>query len=50
MAETQSVANSLGIQMPISIEKRLQGALDVGHHKTSVLQDIENGRNIELIQ
>ena len=48
MDETQNVANSLGIKMPISIEKRLQGALDVGHHKTSMLQDIENGRNIEL--
>jgi 2-dehydropantoate 2-reductase len=34
--------------MPIDVEKRINGAAGVGEHKTSMLQDIERGRPIEL--
>src|SRR5262249_3841057 len=48
MAETESVAAKLGIELPISIEQRLAGAEKVGAHKTSMLQDLEAGRPLEL--
>ena len=48
MGEIESVAQKLGIEMGISIEQRLQGAEKVGHHKTSMLQDIEAGKPTEL--
>jgi 2-dehydropantoate 2-reductase len=48
MSEVDSVARRLGIEMGISIEQRLEGAEKVGHHKTSMLQDIEAGKPTEL--
>ena len=48
MAEAESVAQRLGIEMGVSIEQRLEGAQKVGHHKTSMLQDLESGRPMEL--
>jgi len=48
MAEAESVAQRLGIEMGVSIEQRLDGAEKVGHHKTSMLQDLESGRPMEL--
>jgi 2-dehydropantoate 2-reductase len=48
MTEAESVAGKLGIDMGISIEQRLEGAEKVGHHKTSMLQDVEAGRPMEL--
>jgi 2-dehydropantoate 2-reductase len=48
MAETESVARKLGIEMPISIDQRIAGAEKVGEHKTSMLQDLEAGRTLEL--
>ncbi len=48
MTEAEAVARSLGIDMGISIEQRLDGAERVGHHKTSMLQDVETGRPPEL--
>lgn len=48
MTEAGSVANKLGIDIGVSIEQRLEGAEKVGHHKTSMLQDIETGRPTEL--
>lgn len=48
MAEAEAVARRLGIDMGISIEQRLDGAEKVGHHKTSMLQDVETGRPPEL--
>lgn len=48
MAEAELVAKKLGIDMGISIEQRLKGAEKVGQHKTSMLQDVESGRPIEL--
>jgi 2-dehydropantoate 2-reductase len=48
MRETESVASKLGIDLGITIEQRLAGAEKVGHHKTSMLQDIESGKPTEL--
>lgn len=48
MAETEAVAGKLGIEMPITIEQRIAGAEKVGAHKTSMLQDYEAGRPMEL--
>ena len=44
----EAVAGKLNIEMPISIEKRIAGAEKVGEHKTSMLQDLEAGRPLEL--
>ncbi|HEY6046627.1 MAG TPA: 2-dehydropantoate 2-reductase [Pyrinomonadaceae bacterium] len=48
MREAESVAQKLGIEMGVSVEQRLAGAEKVGHHKTSMLQDIEAGKPTEL--
>jgi 2-dehydropantoate 2-reductase len=48
MAEAQAIASKLGVTFKISIERRIAGAEKVGAHKTSMLQDIEQGRAIEL--
>jgi 2-dehydropantoate 2-reductase len=48
MTETEAVAARLGIELPISIDQRMAGAEKVGAHKTSMLQDLEAGRPLEL--
>jgi 2-dehydropantoate 2-reductase len=48
MAEVEAVANKLGVELPISIDQRIAGAEKVGEHKTSMLQDLEMGRPLEL--
>jgi 2-dehydropantoate 2-reductase len=48
MVEAETVANALGIELPVSIDQRLAGAGQVGAHKTSMLQDVEAGRPMEL--
>jgi 2-dehydropantoate 2-reductase len=48
MAEAAEIARKLGVRMRISIERRIAGAERVGAHKTSMLQDVEHGRPIEL--
>ncbi|MGE5731464.1 MAG: 2-dehydropantoate 2-reductase [Gemmatimonas sp.] len=48
MTEAQTIANKLGIQFRVPIEKRIAGAEKVGKHKTSMLQDIESGREPEI--
>jgi 2-dehydropantoate 2-reductase len=48
MREAEAVAKRLGINIGISIEQRLEGVEKVGHHKTSMLQDLESGRPLEL--
>ena len=48
MTEAQAIANKLGITFRVPIEKRIAGAEKVGPHKTSMLQDVEAGRPIEL--
>ena len=48
MTEAQTVANKLGIAFRVSLEKRISGAERVGHHKTSMLQDVESARTLEI--
>jgi len=48
MTEAQSIANKLGITFRVPLEKRIAGAEKVGHHKTSMLQDVEAGRQLEI--
>ncbi len=48
MGECCAVAAALGIELPVSIDKRIDGARRVGEHKTSTLQDVERGRPLEL--
>jgi 2-dehydropantoate 2-reductase len=48
MEEVAAVARSIGVELPISVEKRMQGAAGVGNHKTSMLQDFEASKPLEL--
>jgi 2-dehydropantoate 2-reductase len=48
MTEVEAVANRLGVEIPISIDQRIAGAEKVGEHKTSMLQDLEAGRSLEI--
>jgi len=48
MREAQAVGEAFGVRFPISIEKRIAGAEGIGAHKTSMLQDVEQGRAIEI--
>jgi len=48
MLEAQAVAETLGVSFPLSVDKRIKGAGDVGAHKTSMLQDLERGRPMEI--
>jgi 2-dehydropantoate 2-reductase len=47
MTEAQNIAHKLGITFRVGLEKRIAGAERVGHHKTSMLQDVEAGRPLE---
>lgn len=48
MGETQTLAEKLGIHFRVSIERRIDGAEKVGKHKTSMLQDAEAGKAMEV--
>ncbi|MGN6454173.1 MAG: 2-dehydropantoate 2-reductase, partial [Steroidobacteraceae bacterium] len=48
MTEAQAVAEKLGIRFRVPLERRIAGAEKVGHHKTSMLQDVEAGKAPEL--
>src|ERR1035441_6035875 len=48
MQEVEAVSRKLGMELPVSIEQRMAGAEKVGEHKTSMLQDLEAGRPMEL--
>jgi 2-dehydropantoate 2-reductase len=48
MREAQTVAEKLGVRFKVSLDKRIAGAEAVGKHKTSMLQDVESGRPLEL--
>ncbi len=48
MSEVEAVARRLGIELPVSIDQRMAGAEKVGAHKTSMLQDLESKRPLEL--
>jgi len=48
MVEGQAVAEKLGVRFAINVDKRLAGGAEVGAHKTSMLQDLERGRPLEI--
>ena len=48
MQEVEAVSRKLGMELPVSIEQRMAGAEKVGEHRTSMLQDLEAGRPMEL--
>ena len=48
MGEVEAVASRLGLELPVSVEQRMAGAEKVGDHKTSMLQDLEMGRPLEI--
>ena len=48
MVEAQTIAQKLGVRFPIPVDQRIDGAAAVGAHKTSMLQDLERGRPMEI--
>ena len=48
MGEAQVIGEKLGVQFKVSLDKRIAGAEAIGAHKTSMLQDVEHGRALEL--
>ncbi|MEM8789938.1 MAG: 2-dehydropantoate 2-reductase [Pseudomonadota bacterium] len=48
MVEAQRVGEALGARFSIDVDKRIAGAAAVGAHKTSMLQDLELGRPLEI--
>ncbi len=48
MLEAQAIAETLGITFPIDVDRRIAGAGKVGAHRTSMLQDLEAGRAMEI--
>lgn len=48
MEEVAAVSHKLGMELPITIDQRIAGAEKVGEHRTSMLQDLEAGRPMEL--
>jgi 2-dehydropantoate 2-reductase len=48
MDEVDAVARATGVEVALSVEKRMEGAAATGAHKTSMLQDLEAGRPLEI--
>ena len=48
MVEAQAIGEELGVKFPIDVDRRIDGAGEVGAHKTSMLQDLELGRPMEI--
>jgi 2-dehydropantoate 2-reductase len=48
MLETQAIAEVFGVKFRVDVERRIEGARKVGAHKTSMLQDLERGRPMEI--
>lgn len=48
MVEAKTLAEKTGVRFPIDVDKRIEGALEVGAHKTSMLQDLEAGKSLEI--
>jgi 2-dehydropantoate 2-reductase len=48
MVEARAVAEKLGVRFSLDVDARIQGAAEVGAHKTSMLQDLERGRPMEI--
>jgi 2-dehydropantoate 2-reductase len=48
MLEAKAIGDELGVRFPVDVEKRIDGAAAVGAHRTSMLQDLERGRPMEI--
>ena len=48
MLEAQEIAHGLGASFRVDVERRIDGAAKVGAHRTSMLQDLESGRAMEI--
>ncbi|SIT90203.1 ketopantoate reductase [Yoonia rosea] len=48
MLEAHAIAEKLGVKFPIDVDRRIQGGADVGAHRTSMLQDLDQGRPMEI--
>jgi 2-dehydropantoate 2-reductase len=48
MLEAQAIAETLGVKFPLDVDRRIEGGRQVGAHKTSMLQDLERGRPMEI--
>lgn len=48
MLEAQGIAEKLGVKFPIDVDRRIKGGADVGAHRTSMLQDLDAGRPMEI--
>ena len=48
MLEGQEIGEALGVRFAVDVDKRINGAVEVGAHKTSMLQDLERGRPMEI--
>jgi 2-dehydropantoate 2-reductase len=48
MLETQAIAETFAVEFRVDVERRIEGARKVGAHKTSMLQDLERGRPMEI--
>ena len=48
MLEAQAIAEKLGVKFPIDVERRIDGGAAVGAHRTSMLQDLDAGRPMEI--
>ena len=48
MLETQAIAETFGVKFRVDVERRIEGARKVGAHKTSMLQDLERNRPMEI--
>ena len=48
MLETQTIAETFGVKFRVDVERRIEGARKVGAHKTSMLQDLERSRPMEI--
>jgi len=48
MVEAQAIAEALGVRFPIDVDRRIQGGAEVGAHRTSMLQDLDQGRPMEI--
>jgi len=48
LLEARAIGENLGVHFAIDVKKRINGAAAVGAHKTSMLQDLERGRPMEI--
>jgi len=48
MVEAQEIAEKLGVKFPIDVDRRIDGGAAVGAHRTSMLQDLDQGRPMEI--